>query len=918
MKKLILFSLILFSQTLYSQSLPVITANTLIKLSKADSTWQDSLHKLQTFILSGVSTGGVNIQDEATPLTKRDTISFTGLGISATDQTTKTIVSLDPNLEMLSRFSTEIGFLARIDSVSAYRYRARTLNGSTTTDGGISVSINGGDGSSNATIISSPREFPFKNYADIASTTNINRSGNQTIDGVLTTNGTRVLLKNQTDSTQNGLYVLSSGTWSRPTDLDGSTEFDKGQIIYVRGGSTNSNTLWYLGTPAPITVNTTKLWYTQIPITSSGGTPAGASFQVQYNNSGAFGAEDVFNYDPTNNRLVVGHTTASATLHARGDNNTGSNVLLAESQAGDDIIYVRSNGLVRFGNHETYPLLKQTVSGGGSVNYLGKGLTMEGLLDATTGTDLFAINHPESDLSTGTYNILEQIGSWAPTSGTSNYNGITSGATLNITGTNSGTVNSFLAAPTVTNLASGATLNLFNASPTITAASGPIRGYFSNIASGTGRYQLLANGTAQSRFNGPLGVGIDPESTFEFQVSGNAKFNGRPDIQGVGNSILSDDATASLRFKNTTNSTYNWTIGTLNNDHLSIQSTNLTETVRIDSSGKVNLNYRLRVGATDSTSVTPTSLVGKDNSGNFAGVKIGTGLSLTSGELTATGGGGGGFTPNVNVYQTAGTYSLAIPPGAIMIEIVCIGAGGGGGSGRQADNGANRFGGGGGSAGGWSTTTIRAADVTGPLSVVVGAGGTGGAAITIANTNGNSGNNGTQSRVDSNTGAILVYAGPGNGGFGGTATSGAAGGVSSAGTDFGYVQGGAGSSTTGTAGNSTLNKPPSGGGGGGGLNASNTQSSGGAGGGWNYGRTTQTNQGTTSVPNAAAGGTPTQGQIVGGGGGGGGASQSAAAGGNGGAGTRGGGGGGGGASATGFNSGAGGNGGAGYVRVVFY
>ena len=598
MKKLILFSLILFTQTLYSQSLPIITANTLVKLSKADSTWQDSLHKIQTFILSGVSTGGVNIQEESTPLTKRDTISFTGLGISATDQTTKTIISLDPDLDSISRFSTEIGFLARVDSASAYRYRARTLNGSTTTDGGISVSINGGNGSSNATIFSSPRELPFKNYADIASTTNINRSGNQTIDGVLTTNGTRVLLKNQTDSTQNGLYVLSSGTWSRPTDLDGSVEFDKGQIIYVRGGSTNSNTLWYLGTPAPITVGTTKLWYTQIPTTSSGGTPAGSSFQVQYNNSGAFGAEDVFNYDPTNNRLVVGHTTASATLHARGINSTGSNVLLTESQAGDDIMFVKSDGLVRFGNNETYPLLKQTASGGGSVNYLGNGLTVEGLLNATTGTDLFAINHPESALSTGTYNILEQIGSWAPTSGTSNYNGITSGATLNITGTNSGTVNSFLAAPTVTNLASGATLNLFNASPTITAASGPIRGYFSNIASGTGRYQLLANGTAQSRFNGPLGVGIDPESTFEFQVSGNAKFNGRADIQGVGNNITGDDATSSLRFRNTTNSTYNWIIGALNNDHLSIQSTNLAEVIRLDSAGNLNANYNVKIGGT--------------------------------------------------------------------------------------------------------------------------------------------------------------------------------------------------------------------------------------------------------------------------------------------------------------------------------
>ena len=56
-----------------------------------------------------------------------------------------------------------------------------------------------------------------------ATTANITLSGEQTIDGV-TTSASRVLVKDQTDAAENGIYVSAAGAWSRATDMDAAGE----------------------------------------------------------------------------------------------------------------------------------------------------------------------------------------------------------------------------------------------------------------------------------------------------------------------------------------------------------------------------------------------------------------------------------------------------------------------------------------------------------------------------------------------------------------------------------------------------------------------------------------------------------------------------------------------------------------------
>ncbi len=104
-----------------------------------------------------------------------------------------------------------------------------------------------------------------------ATTTNITLSGSQTVDGVsLSTNGMVVLVKNQTNTAQNGLYVVStSGAWKRHPDAVLWSDFSadsgtKKQLVHISDGTTQKGKTFYFTGAINGTVGTTAITYDEL------------------------------------------------------------------------------------------------------------------------------------------------------------------------------------------------------------------------------------------------------------------------------------------------------------------------------------------------------------------------------------------------------------------------------------------------------------------------------------------------------------------------------------------------------------------------------------------------------------------------------------------------------------------------------
>jgi hypothetical protein len=85
----------------------------------------------------------------------------------------------------------------------------------------------------------------------------------QVVDGVTLATTDRILIKNQADATENGIYTVNaSGAPTRSTDMDNGTEFP-GAYVFVEQGTVNADTGWVCTNNAPVTLGTTNIVWTQ-------------------------------------------------------------------------------------------------------------------------------------------------------------------------------------------------------------------------------------------------------------------------------------------------------------------------------------------------------------------------------------------------------------------------------------------------------------------------------------------------------------------------------------------------------------------------------------------------------------------------------------------------------------------------------
>ena len=145
---------------------------------------------------------------------------------------------------------------------------------------------------------SNPQDAATKNYVDgvaqgldakasvrLATTTNLAAlSGLIAVDGVTTVAGDRVLVKDQTTQSANGIYVVASGAWARSLDADTWAELPAA-YTFVETGTVNADNGFVCTVVAGGTLGTTAITWSQFSgagniIAGAGLTKTGNSIDV--------------------------------------------------------------------------------------------------------------------------------------------------------------------------------------------------------------------------------------------------------------------------------------------------------------------------------------------------------------------------------------------------------------------------------------------------------------------------------------------------------------------------------------------------------------------------------------------------------------------------------------------------------------
>lgn len=168
-----------------------------------------------------------------------------------------------------------------------------------------------------------------------ASTANLTLSGEQTVDGVALVTGDRILVKDQTTASENGIYVVDTGSWSRSKDFNGAFDAVKGTIIHVNEGTSNVGSFWELTTTDGFTIGTTSLTFARVAafsVSLSSQTASAGQTTINLGTAYATGSQAIAVFvNGLRQRITADYTEASS-----------SSILMTYPlQAGDEVdVYI--------------------------------------------------------------------------------------------------------------------------------------------------------------------------------------------------------------------------------------------------------------------------------------------------------------------------------------------------------------------------------------------------------------------------------------------------------------------------------------------------------------------------------------------------------------------------------------------------
>jgi len=218
-----------------------------------------------------------------------------------------------------------------------------------------------------------------KDSVRAATTGNITLSNTQTIDGVSLASGNRVLVKNQTDATENGIYiVVDGGNWTRSNDMDAPSEI-KGAFTFVEEGTNNAAAGFVQSGAGTITIGTSNIEFTQFSgagsvtagegLDKTGNTLSVKAAQTQITDVGTLNSLNMGgSIDLNNNNIVSGGSITASTFTGDVTGNVTGTVSSLANHDTDDVAQGVNNKY--FSNELARGAVSVTDAGGdGSLAY---------------------------------------------------------------------------------------------------------------------------------------------------------------------------------------------------------------------------------------------------------------------------------------------------------------------------------------------------------------------------------------------------------------------------------------------------------------------------------------------------------------------------------------------------------------------
>lgn len=230
--------------------------------------------------IAGVKTFSSAIQADIGGNAATATKLLTGRNLSLTGDATATLTGFDGSANVsaaltLATVNSNVGTFTKV-TVNAKGLVTAAVQASRSDLSAPTADIsNGGFKITNVAEPTLSTDAATKNYVDsvaqgldvkasavVATTANITLSGTQTIDGVALVAGDRVLVKNQSTASQNGIYVVAAGAWTRSTDADTWAKLVSA-FVFIEKGTVGADTGWVSTVDAGGTLGSTAVTFSQ-------------------------------------------------------------------------------------------------------------------------------------------------------------------------------------------------------------------------------------------------------------------------------------------------------------------------------------------------------------------------------------------------------------------------------------------------------------------------------------------------------------------------------------------------------------------------------------------------------------------------------------------------------------------------------